>query len=62
MTALRLVLRSPPDQRLDLSPITPDRIAGLDTAAIEALPLHTTRRRVTVGDVFQVHPGDSAEI
>jgi formylmethanofuran dehydrogenase subunit C len=62
MTALRLVLRGQPDQRLDLSPLTPDRLAGLDTVAIEALPLHTTRHRVTVGDVFRVEPGDAAHI
>jgi formylmethanofuran dehydrogenase subunit C len=62
MTALRLVLRGEPDQRLDLSPLTPDRVAGLSTAAITALPLHTTRHGVTVGDMFQVHPGDPAEI
>jgi formylmethanofuran dehydrogenase subunit C len=62
MTALRLVLRGQPDQRLDLSPLTPDRLAGLDTGAIEALPLHTTRHRVTVGDIFDVHRGDPAEI
>jgi formylmethanofuran dehydrogenase subunit C len=62
VTALRLVLRGKPDQRLDLSPLTPDRLGGLDTAAIEALPLHTTRRRVNVGDIFQVHPGDPAGI
>jgi formylmethanofuran dehydrogenase subunit C len=62
MTALRLVLRGRPDQRLDLSPLTPDRLAGLDSAAIAALPLHTTRHRVTVGEVFRVLDGDPAEI
>jgi formylmethanofuran dehydrogenase subunit C len=62
MTALRFVLRAPPDQRLDVSPLTPDKVAGLDAAAIEALPLQTGRHRVTVGDVFRVHPGDAAHI
>jgi formylmethanofuran dehydrogenase subunit C len=60
MTVLRLVLRAQPDQRLDLSPLTPNRLAGLDIAAIEALPLHTTRHRVNVGDIFHLHPGDPA--
>ena len=32
------------------------------SAAIAALPLHTTRQPVTVGDIFHVHPGDPAEI
>jgi formylmethanofuran dehydrogenase subunit C len=62
VTALRLVLRAAPAQRLDLSPLTPDRLAGLSPAAIAALPLHTTRHRTTVGDMFHVHPGDPAEI
>lgn len=62
MTALRLVLRAEPTQRLDLSPLTPDRLAGLDTAAIEAIALHTTRQPVTVGDAFRVHPGDPNHI
>jgi formylmethanofuran dehydrogenase subunit C len=62
MSALRLLLHTEPDQRLDLSPLTPDRLAGLDVAAINALPLHTTRHRVNVGDIFHVHPGDPADI
>jgi formylmethanofuran dehydrogenase subunit C len=62
MTALRLVMRGQPDQRLDLSSLTPDRLVGLSTASIEGLAVQTTRHRVNVGDVFQVHPGDPAEI
>jgi formylmethanofuran dehydrogenase subunit C len=62
MSALRFVLRGPVDQRLDLSPLTADRLAGLDARAIEALPLQTGRHRVSVGDVFRVHPGDAAHI
>jgi formylmethanofuran dehydrogenase subunit C len=62
MTALRLVLRAPPDQRLDLSPLTPDRLADLSPAEIAALPLQTTRHRLTVGDLFHIHHGDPAEI
>jgi formylmethanofuran dehydrogenase subunit C len=62
MSPLRLELRDTPDQRLDLSGLTPDRLAGLDIAAIEGLALHTTRHRAEVGDVFRVHPGDPAHI
>ena len=62
MSALRLVLRARPDQRLDLSPLTSDRLAGLDQAAIAALPLQTTRHPVTAGDIFHIHAGDPAEI
>ncbi len=62
MSSRRFVLRGEPEQRLDLSPLTPDRLAGLDIAAIEALALHTTRRCVTVGDMFRVHAGDAEHI
>ena len=62
MTALRFVQRAEPGQRLDLSPLTPDRLAGLETAAIEAIALHTTRQAVTVGDMFRVHPGDAGSV
>lgn len=62
MTALRFVLRGPVHQRLDLSPLTADRLAGLDVAAIEVLQVQTGRHRLNVGDVFKVHPGDAAHI
>ncbi len=62
MSALRLVLRGAPDQRLDLSALTPDRLAGLDPAIIAALPVQTTRRGATVADWFTLHPGDPADL
>ncbi len=62
MTALRLVLRAPPSQRLDLSPLTPDRLADLDIAAIERLHLETTRERVLVGDIFTVRDGERSAL
>jgi formylmethanofuran dehydrogenase subunit C len=62
MTALRFTLRAEPAQRLDLSPLTPDRLRGLDRAAIERLPLNTTRAPVVVADLFRIRPGDPEEI
>lgn len=62
MTALRFVLRGEPDQRLDLALLTPDRLAGLGIAEIEALKLNATRHGATVGDVFRVTPGDCGTI
>ena len=59
---MRFVLREEPGQRLDLSPLTPDRLAGLSMAAVEALDLHTTRSRVSVADIFGVHAGDAAHL
>ena len=56
--SLRFELRDPPDMRLDLSPLVPDRLAGLDQAAIERIELGTTRMSRRVGDVFGVHMAD----
>jgi formylmethanofuran dehydrogenase subunit C len=53
---------APPDQRLDLSPLVPARLAGLDQAAIERIAINTTRRRLHVGDVFRLRMGDPAAI
>lgn len=58
MKPLVLTLRAQPDQRLDLSPLAPHRLAGQSGTEIERLELQTTRRRVTVGDIFRVALGD----
>jgi formylmethanofuran dehydrogenase subunit C len=62
MTALVLGLRAQPSQRLDLSALTPDRLAGLSQTAIAAIELHTTRERLCVGDVFDLRMGDPARV
>ena len=62
MTALRFALRAPPEQRLDLSPLIPARLAGLSAAEIERLPIHTTRAALCVGDAFRVTMGDAQDI
>lgn len=59
---MRFTLRAPPEQRLDLSPLVPDRLAGLDQAAIERVGLNTTRATLCVGDVFTVRMGDPARV
>ncbi|HTZ68819.1 MAG TPA: formylmethanofuran dehydrogenase subunit C [Roseiarcus sp.] len=51
-------LRATPDQRLDLSPLTPQNLAGKTVAEIEAIEVRTTRVRVTAGDVFRIRKGD----
>lgn len=62
MNAMRFVLRGPPSQRLDMSALTPDRLAGMEMAAIERLTLHTTREAACVADVFAVRAGDPASV
>jgi len=58
MKPLVLTLRGEPEQRLDLSPLLPQRLKGLTPAAVEAIPLQTTRQPITVGDAFRLRPGD----
>lgn len=62
MKPLAFTLRSAPAQRLDLTPLTPERLAGKTASEIGALALQTTRERVTVGDVFRVRMGEAETI
>jgi formylmethanofuran dehydrogenase subunit C len=55
---LTLTLRASPTQRLDLSPLTPQNLAGKPVAEIAGIELGTTRHRVTAGDVFHLREGD----
>jgi len=59
---LILTLSGRPDQRLDLSALVPQRLAGLSEAEIAKIELQTTRRRVVVGDVFRLRMGDAVHI
>lgn len=54
---LRLIARAAPSQRIDLAALTPDRLAGLDRAAIEALPVATTRTPLALGELFRLRHG-----
>ena len=58
MSALAFSLREAPDQRLDLSLLISQNLAGKTAAEIERVELQTTRIRVAVGDVFRVQEGD----
>ena len=58
MSAFVLELKHKPEQRLDLSPLTPERLAGLAPKEIEALNLATTRKPATVGDLFKLKGDD----
>lgn len=62
MKPLVLTLRVQPEERLDLSPLVPHRLAGQTATEIASLELQTTRRRVTVGDIFRVRFGDPQTI
>ena len=58
MRPLVLTLRARPEQRLDLSPLVPHRLAAMTAAEIAHIELQTTRTRVAVGDVFRLRIGD----
>lgn len=62
MSSLIFSLREPPDQRLDLSPLISQNLAGKTVAEIAGIELQTTRMRVTAGDVFGIREGDPAAI
>ena len=51
-------LRQEPAQRVDLSALAPDRIAGRSAAEIEKIEIGTTKAPIRVGDVFRVDAGD----
>ena len=60
--SLTLELRTGPNQRLDLSPLTPAALAGLKPKDIHALAIGTTREAVTVGDAFKLKGTDVAKL
>jgi formylmethanofuran dehydrogenase subunit C len=62
MKPLVLTLRGRPGQRLDLSPVVPQRLAGLSEAEIGRIALNTTRDAVTLGDAFKMRKGDPRHI
>lgn len=59
MAALTLTLRSAPARSIDLSPLTPERLTGLDMSAIGALPLSGG---LCVADVFDIDSGDAQQL
>jgi len=56
MATLTLSLRSPPAWSMDLSALTPERLAGLNDAQIGALQL---RDGLCVADLFDISAGDA---
>jgi len=62
VSALVFASRGRPPERLDLSPLTPDRLNGLTIAEIERLSVGTSRRGLAVGDQFAVTGSDASDI
>jgi formylmethanofuran dehydrogenase subunit C len=59
VSALTFELKHTPDQRLDLSPLVPAKLAGLNRKEIEALQIGTTRHGLTVGAAFKLKGKDA---
>src|SRR5262249_6444460 len=62
MKPLVLVMHTSPQQRLDLSPLVPSRLAGKTVAEIGKLELQTDRERVAVGDIFRLSGNDTTRV
>src|ERR1700677_2854375 len=62
MTPLTFRVCGASEQRLDLSPLTPHRLAGKSEREISNIELQTTRRAVRVGDLFDVSNGSAEHI
>lgn len=57
----RLALKAAPAARVDMTGITPDRLAGFDASAVARLSVFVGARAVALGDVFSISgaPGDT---
>ncbi len=62
MNALTLTLREQPRHALDVSFLSPDRLAGLDHEAISALPLCNGNRRQQLSGLFDIRGDDTREL
>jgi formylmethanofuran dehydrogenase subunit C len=62
MKGLRLSMTRPPRQRLDMSPLLPERLAGLSADAVGAVALACGNRQLRVDDVFKVTAGEAATL
>lgn len=57
MTALIFTLKAEPKQRIDVAPLTPDRLAGKTLDEIGAIPLQTGNRQLRTDELFAIEPG-----
>jgi formylmethanofuran dehydrogenase subunit C len=62
VSSLTFSLRDAPDQRLDLSPLISQNLAGRTAADIERIKVGTTHIRVLAGDIFRIRKGDPETI
>ena len=54
MSALTFTLRAAPQQRIDCSPLTPDRLAGMSAPEITDIELQCGKHRFQAGELFEI--------
>lgn len=62
MTALTFTLKSPSQQRIDVSPLTPDHLAGKSPDEIGAILLQTGNRKLPASELFAIEGDDAASL
>lgn len=62
MSALTFTLKAEPIQRIDLSPLTPDQLAGKPLAEISNIELSSGNRKLRVEEVFDMSGNDAKDI
>lgn len=62
MSALTFTLKTQPLQRIDLSPLTPDNLAGKPAADIAAIELYSGKQKLRVDTVFDIAGDDVSNI
>lgn len=62
MSALTFTLKTQPQQRVDLSSLTPDNLAGKSATEIAAIELPAGNRRLRVDSLFDVGGDDASDI
>jgi len=62
VTALTFTLRAEPPERLDLSPLVPELLAGMKARDMEKIRLGLSKRASTVADIFRISGTDTRDI
>jgi formylmethanofuran dehydrogenase subunit C len=62
MTELTFTLKINPQQRVDVSPLTPDNLNGKSLPDIAAIELQTGNRKIRVDDLFAISGDDASTI
>ena len=62
MSALTFTLKNRPDQRVDMSPLVCQKLAGMEPAEIAAMSLQNGKYKVRVDELFKISGSDTRRI